>query len=203
MTQPTTQPTTSEQPRLFVAVPIPAELRAAAAAAVAAMKARLPFKKWTHPDDLHITLKFIGETASASLPAIETELERVAARSGPFPLRLSRIGAFGAPQAPRVLWAGLDGELRKLKSLQADVERQLAAIGYEPENRPYSPHVTLARQYAGNEPARKEWLDDSPFLSDGESAFAWTADRLVLYRSHLGRSPMYEPLRTIAFHAGG
>lgn len=197
-----TQSTTSEQARIFVAVPIPAALKAKAGEAMNGLKRQLPFKKWVHPDDLHITLKFIGEVALVSLPAIETKLERIAARSNPFPLQLLGAGTFGAPQAPRVLWAGLGGSLQPLKSLQADVERELAELGYEPESRPYSPHVTLARQYSGTEPARK----DAPgglFRPDGDNPYEWTADRIVLYRSHFGRTPMYEPIRTIVFHAGG
>ncbi|TMV45405.1 RNA 2',3'-cyclic phosphodiesterase [Paenibacillus mesophilus] len=197
-----TQPTTSEQPRLFVAVPIPAELKAKAGATVNGLKRQLPFKKWVHPDDLHITLKFIGEVAPSAVPAIETALARIAARSNPFALQLSGAGTFGAPQAPRVLWAGLGGKLQPLKSLQADVESELAGLGYEPENRPYSPHITLARQYSGTEPARKDALAGL-FRPEEDTPLEWTADRLVLYRSHFGRTPMYEPIRTIVFHAGG
>ncbi|MDF2714796.1 MAG: 2-5 ligase [Paenibacillus sp.] len=197
-----TQPTTSDQPRLFVAVPIPAELKAKAGAAMNGLKRQLPFKRWVHPDDLHITLKFIGDVAPSTVPAIETALERIAARSNPFALQLSGAGTFGAPQAPRVLWAGLGDKLQPLKSLQADVESQLAELGYEPENRPYSPHVTLARQYSGTGPARKDALAGL-FRPEGDSPLEWTADRIVLYRSHFGRTPMYEPIRTIVFHAGG
>lgn len=192
----------SEHPRLFVAVPIPSELKAKVGAVVNGLKRQLPFKRWVHPDDLHITLKFIGEVAHVSMPAIEAELARIAARSNPFSLQLSGAGTFGAPQSPRVLWAKLDGQLQPLKALQADVERQLAELGYEPESRPYSPHVTLARQFSGTEPAHKDALNGL-FSPGGQSPLEWTADRLVLYRSHFGRTPMYEPLRTIAFHAGG
>lgn len=166
------------------------------------LKRQLPFKKWVHPDDLHITLKFIGEVAPSAVPAIETALARIAARSNPFALKLSGAGTFGAPQAPRVLWAGLGGKLQPLKSLQADVESELAELGYEPENRPYSPHITLARQYSGTEPARKDELAGL-FRPEGDTPLEWTADRLVLYRSHFGRTPMYEPIRTVVFHAGG
>ncbi|PYI57392.1 RNA 2',3'-cyclic phosphodiesterase [Paenibacillus flagellatus] len=194
--------TQDEHPRLFVAVPIPSGLKAQVAAAANGLKKTLPFKKWVHPDDLHITLKFLGEVVPSSVAAVEAELERIAARSTPFPLRLQGAGTFGAPMAPRILWVGLAGKLQALRDLQADVERQLAPLGYPTEDRPYSPHVTLARQYAGGAPARKDAVRGL-FPADAEPPLEWAADRIVLYRSHLGRTPMYEPVRTIAFHAGG
>lgn len=162
------------------------------------------YKRWVHPEDLHLTLKYIGDVPTAFIPAIETELEKVAARSNPFPLRLHGAGTFGLPHSPRVLWAGLGGAVEKLKQLQADVEGQMATLGYPPENRSYSPHITLARQYSGDAPAQEEELAVLFRLDieDG-SALQWSVDRIVLYRSHLGRTPMYEPIRTIVFHAGG
>ncbi|MDF2720738.1 MAG: 2-5 ligase [Paenibacillus sp.] len=191
-----------ESPRLFVAIPVPAELKGSVGTMLSGLKRQLPFKRWVHPDDLHITLQFIGEVAPESQPAIEAALERIAARFSPFTLQLTGAGTFGAPQSPRVLWAKIGGQLQPLRALAADVEGQLADLGYEPENRPYSPHVTLARQYSGSTPIRKESYNGL-FASASSPSYEWTADRLVLYRSHFGRSPMYEPLRTIAFHAGG
>lgn len=197
-----TQVTSSEQPRLFVAVPLPSELKAKVGTVAEELKRQLRFKKWAHPDDLHITLKFIGEVPSSSVAAIEGALERIAARSNPFPLRLQGAGTFGVPQSPRILWIGLGGKLQPLQSLQADTERELAELGYEPERRRFSPHLTLARQYSGGGPANVEPLA-SLFREEDGQAPQWTVDRLVLYRSHLGRTPMYEAIRTVVFHAGG
>lgn len=197
----------TETVRLFVAVPLPDTLKAEIGAAMSGLKQRLSFRKWVHPDDLHITLKFIGEAPPSAIGAIETALERVAARSTPFPLALAGIGTFGAGPAPRVLWLGLGGRLEPLKALQSDVERQLASLGYEPEGRPYAPHITLARQYGGSAPMPREALKDAAGLGPEADADTpprqWTVDRIALYRSHFGRSPMYEPIRTVAFYAGG
>ncbi|WP_158606863.1 RNA 2',3'-cyclic phosphodiesterase [Paenibacillus ginsengarvi] len=189
------------QPRLFVAVPLPAELKSAVGAALNDLKRQLPFQRWVHPEDVHITLKFIGEVPPGSAAAIERELERIAARSNPFELRLQGAGTFGSASSPRILWAGLGGKLPLLRSLQADVEQAMASIGYAPEERSYSPHLTLARHYSGSGPINKEPLEG--LFPPEDRRLEWTADRIVLYRSHMGRSPMYEPLRTIVFHAGG
>lgn len=193
------------QPRLFVALPLPDEQQRLLAETMKDLQARCRFRTWVHPADLHVTLTFIGSTAPERQPDIETALERVAARSLPLPLKLGPIGTFGQTQAPRVLWIGLQGDgLKALRSLQADVASELALLGYPPEERPYSPHITLARQYNGETPARADWSQAAPYKGDtADQESGWQADRLVLFRSHTRQPPMYEPLRTIAFHAGG
>ncbi|MFK7695075.1 RNA 2',3'-cyclic phosphodiesterase [Paenibacillus sp. HJGM_3] len=201
--------------RLFVAVPLPPEVKALVTSALPTLQAGLPFQKWVHPEDVHITLVFLGDTAPAAVPALEAALTRLASRAVPFPLRLEGTGTFGAPQAPRVLWAGLGGSLPALHRLQADAAREAAELGYAPEGRAYAPHVTLARRYAagggGRGSARRHALQPEkagtpvPAFS-GDAlwpAAAWTADRVVLYRTRMGRSPMYEPLREFVFSSGG
>lgn len=193
------------QPRLFVALPLPDEQQRLLTETIKDLQARCRFRTWVHPADLHVTLTFIGSTAPEMRPNIEAALERVAARSLAFPLKLGPLGTYGQTKAPRVLWIGLQGDgVKALRSLQADVAAELALLGYPPEERPYSPHITLARQYNGETPARAEWSQSAP--RDGDKAdqeAGWQADRLVLFRSHTRQPPMYEPLRTIAFHAGG
>lgn len=192
--------------RLFVAIPIPTEIKRRLENEWNAMRQQLSFGKWVHPEDLHITLKFLGDVPESSVAPIEAAMEKIAARTNPFPLRLQGAGTFGPPRSPRVLWAGLQGGLQgglqALKQLQADVERQLEPLGYPAEDRSYSPHVTLARQFTGQAPISKEALIGA-IGADASAPLDWTADRIVLYRSRLGRSPMYEPVRTVAFHAGG
>ncbi len=191
--------------RVFIAIPLPAAVQTAMARDMALLREQLSFQKWVHPEDLHLTLKFIGDIAPSALRALEAGLERVAARSVPFPLRLDGAGTFGPPRAPRVLWAGLAGGLQALHRLQADVERQAAEAGYAPEARAFAPHVTLARRFAGCDSvgpgvtgvtgvgAGKAWSADAD----------WLVDRIVLYRTHMGRSPMYERIGEYAFHAEG
>ncbi|GAA3402338.1 RNA 2',3'-cyclic phosphodiesterase [Paenibacillus hodogayensis] len=190
--------------RLFVALPIPTDRQANIEAEMTALKrnSQFAFKKWVHPADLHITLKFIGDVPDEAASLIEAALERVAARSTPFPLRLLGAGTFGLTPSPKVLWIGVGGKQEPLRSLQSDVEQELSALGYAPEQRPYAPHITVARQYAGQAPASLEGLEKL-FPDEAGPAHEWAADRLVLYRTRLGAVPMYEPVRTIAFHAGG
>jgi len=188
--------------RLFVAVPLPDELKARVGRFVERIRSRAVFKRWVHPADLHLTLKYIGEVHPSAMPAIEEALERTASRSHAVSLRLDGFGTFGSPHSPRVLWAGVQGNLERLHSLHAGVEQELNAIGYPREVRPYSPHITLARRYvSGSPPAPDELLQTGP--ADNHQALAWEADCIVLYSSRLGRSPMYEPLRTFPLSGSG
>ncbi|WP_438431780.1 RNA 2',3'-cyclic phosphodiesterase [Gorillibacterium sp. sgz500922] len=178
--------------RCFAAVPLPSGCKTELDVRMRALHAELPFRTWPHPLDLHITLMFLGAVAEDRLPAVQEALAAAADRHAPFPLAVGRLGFFGSPASPRVLFAELEGDRTALSALAADVTSRLSAIGFPAENRPYSPHITLARRYqGGGDPggliraaAEREWAEPLPF----------DADSVVLYRSHLGRSPMYEPL---------
>ena len=130
--------------RLFVALNLPVEERNRLYRAVTPLRrADLPMR-WMEPDALHLTLKFLGEVADARVPAIESLLARVAVRHVPFRLELSGVGAFPAVRDPRVVWMG-GNAAPELLALQRDVEREFVPLGFEPETRPFSPHLTIGR----------------------------------------------------------
>lgn len=130
--------------RLFVAVNFPARLRQKIARLCRPLdEAGIP-GQWVVADQVHLTLKFIGETPVAQVDELADALEQVAGKFRPFPLRFGPIGAFPSPRRPRVVWLGVEAtpELRFIKD---DLERRLAELGVEREQRPYQPHVTLGR----------------------------------------------------------
>jgi 2'-5' RNA ligase len=184
-----------EAPRLFVAVALPDRLRAGLHDIGRKAKGTLHFQKWTHADDLHLTLKFLGDTPAAKVDAVHTALQNVAARCGmaPFELSVDGLGVFGPPAKPTVLWAGVQGELGQLAELQRRVEEEAARLDYEPEPRAYRAHLTLARRYSGSEPFRRRELETAGELL-AAAELRWQAQSFTLYRSHLGRTPMYEAL---------
>jgi 2'-5' RNA ligase len=179
---------------LFVAVPLPDAVKQRVAEAAAAGRKGLPFRKWTHQADYHITVKFLGPQDASLAGSLRQALVPVLARHGRFTLQLDKPGVFGRPDAPRILWMGVGGDRAALAALQKDAERALAALGFEPESRPYAPHVTVARQWTGVEKATAERLS-APFvpLTAGEP-LRWEVEELVLYRTHMGKQPMYERL---------
>jgi RNA 2',3'-cyclic 3'-phosphodiesterase len=93
----------------------------------------------------HLTLRFLGEVDPARLPALEERLGAVALRHGPFAVRLAGVDAFPDRDRPRIVYLGIVAGQAELIALAADVEGELAALGFPRERRPFRPHVTLGR----------------------------------------------------------
>jgi RNA 2',3'-cyclic 3'-phosphodiesterase len=183
--------------RLFTGLQIPEQVRTALLDKLQVWKSDIPFEKWPHIEDWHITLQFLGNVASSHLPAIHEAMKEASFETRSFTLTLNRLGIFGNPRQPSILWIGLADLSPQLLSLHAALGSALQrSYGYQPEERPFHPHITIARKYAGKGPLHPASL---PVLDPGNDAFTWTADQVVLFQSHLGRSPMYEPLITAAF----
>lgn len=140
MTQPRTW-------RLFVAIELPAEAlsRLNEFQHQFQQDTELAGLRWARPEGIHLTLKFLGETPAARQKDIEGALERATAGVPPFETRLGKLGKFGSRTTPRVLWIDVGGDIEALNRLQSQVERELAQLRYPPENRAFSPHLTLAR----------------------------------------------------------
>ena len=135
-----------ERLRLFVAIDLPEDVRESLGRLQSDLRRHdLPSLRWTRPEGVHLTLKFLGETPVSSLPAIEAALARAVRGAQPFRLALGAPGTFGNRRGPRVLWVDVEGDVKPLQQLQAAVERELAATGFAPEERGFSPHLTLAR----------------------------------------------------------
>ena len=142
--------------RLFIAVALPPAVRAELAALRAALEgAGVPRLRWVQPDGIHLTLKFLGDTPLRRRPEIEAAMEEAGAAGPEHTLSLGGLGLFGG-RRPRVLWAGLDGDVAAVIALAARLDAALAERGFEPERRPLTPHLTLARvpDRAGDEQRR-------------------------------------------------
>lgn len=131
--------------RLFVAIELPEELRER----LALMQAGLPGASWVDPDNLHVTLRFIGETAENRLEEIDELLSGIAAK--PFDLSLAGVGSFARGREPTSLWVGLDRS-EALMALQSRIHKALTREGFPSDEKRYTPHVTLARLHRTPEP---------------------------------------------------
>lgn len=180
-------------PNLFLAVPLPEPVKERVAAAAAAARRELPFRKWVHPADYHLTVKFLGGLNPAWPGKLKTIVEPVAARHGRFRLELAAPGTFGSAEAPRILWLGVGGEQSALHALQQATDSALATAGFAPETRPYRPHVTVARQWTGSgKPARERLIQPFASLFGPDGPPGWDVAELMLYRTRMGKLPMYE-----------
>lgn len=140
----------NETVRVFVAVSISDEARAQLVEAVARIRREVPDGvQWANPDGLHLTLKFLGNIPPTTLHPLYECLAPVADGHSPFPLELAGLGAFPNRRRPRVLWAGVTGDMNALSLLQQETEGAITASGHPPEHRPFSPHITLGRPRRG------------------------------------------------------
>jgi 2'-5' RNA ligase len=135
--------------RTFVAIELPEEARGAAAEALQALRqtevARSVEARWSRPEGLHLTLHFLGSTEPASLPSIEAALGSLAKAQLPFSLCLGGTGCFPSARRPQILWLGIRGALTEVAALSAAVGQVLGPLGFPPEPRDFTPHLTLAR----------------------------------------------------------
>lgn len=132
--------------RSFIAVNLSAEVKGALQAIEEKLKERHhPFVKWVAPENIHITLKFLGGVPPDDIPGIAGVVARVAEPLTEFPLRLEELGAFPGWQRPQVVWVGVGGEVDRLSVVQRDIEEALRPLGFAPESRRFSPHLTLGR----------------------------------------------------------
>lgn len=129
--------------RLFVALEIPPEVRENLAALIRELRAVDSRPKWVRAENLHVTLKFIGETAPERLEGIREALLAVRS-SATVTLCFRSLGFFPHERRPRVFWAGMNASAN-LAELARDIEGALEKSGVPPEQRAFSPHLTLAR----------------------------------------------------------
>ncbi len=150
--------------RLFTALELPAHLQARLAELQTVFSAQLPPRvvRWVKPDGIHLTLKFYGDVRAERVSEFEAALDRAASRAGAAaavgPLTLRGLGVFPSPSRPQVLWVGLEGDLAPLHRLQLAIEAEAEALGYPPDERPFTPHLTLGRVRARLAPAELEAL---------------------------------------------
>ena len=129
--------------RLFVALEIPNEIRSALAVFLKELRGITPQAKWVRAENLHVTLKFLGETEAVRVSAIESALASIRSAE-PVAMEFRGLGFFPNDRRPRVFWAGMEGSAN-LKPLAEDIDHSLHQLGFPLEDRPFAPHLTLAR----------------------------------------------------------
>lgn len=184
--------------RCFVAIDLSPAIREAVARAQANLHhaARRADVRWVDPSGCHVTLKFLGEVAEANVEAVERALACVIAGHPALTLDVERLGGFPSVRRPRVVWAGLTGNLEQLGRLAGAIETSLAPLGFPPETRPLRGHITLARVRSPHGLGR---LVRALEVAAGTQLGRWTVHEVVLYRSHLRPTgAVYEPLARFA-----
>ena len=135
-----------DQIRSFIAIELPTGLKQELTRLETQLKAgNQPWVKWVKPDSIHLTLKFLGNIAAGTTAAITGAIEKSARGIKPFSLKVEGLGVFPSLKRVQVAWVGISGETDKLTQLQKRLESNLTPLGFTPESRPFTPHLTLAR----------------------------------------------------------
>lgn len=182
--------------RLFIAIRFPASLQEAVFRQTSRLResAGSDAVRWTPPANLHLTLKFLGDAAPSSLAFLDQMLSAQAAGCPPFRISLGGLGAFPNSRRPRVVWVGIQAP-PVLQALQRQIENAAARLGYAPEDRSFSPHLTIGRvrqsASAADQIKLRQALDSFQLGRIGETRI----DSIVLMKSDLQPTgSVYTPL---------
>jgi 2'-5' RNA ligase len=187
--------------RLFIAINIPAAIKTALQAAIAetmrAARAVNAEIKWVDPVQYHFTLKFLGNCDEIQLPGIVEAARSVAGRTQRFQVALRGLGGFPEKGSLKIIWAGIGEGQAPIIQLAGNLELALAPLGFLREERPYNPHLTIARVRTSKNAAgfRQLFNIDLPPL-------AWQATSADLMRSTLSSAgPTYSLVQSFPFSA--
>ena len=175
--------------RAFIAVDVPTAARQVMAGAIRELADQVPGSvRWVDPQGIHLTLKFLGDIpaqdAETILAALKTPVQQVPA----FSLQLAGLGMFPNARRPRVLWAGVDGQLDSLAILQQCVEDVLSDMDYATERQTFSPHLTLGRVRERISPgARRRIIQAMSSASPASTVVSdpWLVEEIRLFRTTL------------------
>lgn len=142
-------PSPMEAVRTFICLQLPEFTRDRLASTQQRLRESGAQVSWVKPHNIHLTLKFLGSVPAERLREVVRAVQRAAVPAQPIPLELTVLGCFPNERAPRVVWAGLKQVPEELRILQQRVERELVAIGFAAESRPFAPHFTMGRVRSG------------------------------------------------------
>ena len=131
--------------RCFVALNLPPELKGRLAELEARLKEARADVSWVKPENIHLTLKFLGGVEETRIPLIKRAIQEGLHGDGPLVLSLAGLGVFPNPRSPRVIWVGVEGDTERMEKLQKRLEQALEEVGFPREARSFSPHMTLGR----------------------------------------------------------
>jgi 2'-5' RNA ligase len=180
--------------RLFVAVDPAPSVVDRLRARIDRVRPLAPSARWVDLASLHVTLAFLGDTEAGRIPPVSAAVAAVALRHAPFELRFGGAGTFGS-KGPRVLWGGLTGDVAPLVAVQRDLAAALETLGYTPEERAFTPHLTLART---RETRPEPGLSAAATALAGDDFGPTRVEAMVLYRSERA---VYTPIATFPLGA--
>lgn len=179
--------------RTFIALDMPPEVKAAIASYVQPFKSLRGRVSWVKPENLHLTLKFLGDTPANRVEEIATALQEIAAATTAFSANIVGAGAFPNGEKPRVLWVGLSEPAETLLQLAQAIDAQMHRFGFAKEKRAFAPHLTIGRVKDARIPEVIRALQAKPF-----AAMSAEFGEIIFMQSELNSTgSIYTPLQKL------
>jgi 2'-5' RNA ligase len=168
--------------RTFIAIDFSREIKDALGQAGEHLKYSGADVKWVDKDNIHLTIKFLGEVDEKKIEDVKTALDTVASHAKAFEVTVKGLGAFPKMEFPRVIWVGIDKGAKELTVLAGEIGQALAKLGFEKEPRPFSAHLTIGRVRS---PKNKEALRSKMSAYKLPELLPDTINSIILYKSTL------------------
>jgi RNA 2',3'-cyclic 3'-phosphodiesterase len=177
-----------EQVRCFIAIGLTDEIKAGLEQLQSQLKSGGQTSiKWVDPYNIHLTLKFLGGVDGDKISPITAAMAEAVQGVTPFRLEVKGLGVFPSLRRVQVVWVGVGGEVDKLAHLQQRLESSLAGLGFTPENRRFTPHLTLARVHDRASSGEREGLGELIAGTKFETAYSFPVEAVSLMKSQLTR----------------
>jgi 2'-5' RNA ligase len=177
--------------RLFIAIPLGQQAEQHLGSIIGDLRDRGGGVKWVNPKNIHLTVRFLGDTREELVPTIGALLDKVVADLQTVASSIDTLGAFPNLHRPRVIWTGLSGGLEELSKLAGQIELGVRELGFEAETKGFKPHLTLGRV----KDHRKLGELGDYLTTCRIKPKALLLDRVVLFKSTLTpQGPIYERL---------
>jgi 2'-5' RNA ligase len=181
--------------RSFLAIELPESILRRIGEVQRDLKSSRADVRWVSPQNIHLTLKFFGNIEESKIDSIAQSIEEPARTFSPIGITVRGMGAFPGLKSPRVIWIGLHDEKKVLVSFQKQLDGELQKIGFQPEDRPFHPHLTLGRMRSNR--GKDELVTEMEKYREEEFG-SFQTDRVILLKSDLRpEGPIYTPLREI------
>ena len=177
-----------EQVRSFIAIELPDELKLWITRLQAQLKlGKQPPVKWVDPNSIHLTLKFLGNVPVDKLDDIAGTMQEAVQGIPPFHLEVKDLGVFPNLRRVQVVWVGIGGQADRLCHLQQRIESNLAPLGFAPESRPFTPHLTLARVRDQASSDERQRFGQLITKTRSDAGYTFEVEAISLMKSQLTR----------------
>jgi len=172
--------------RTFVAIELPADSKRGLASIIEGLKRQSAAPvKWVGVSGIHLTLKFLGQIPITRVEEIKRALATACAGTAPLRLGIATLGSFPGNSQPRVIWAGLSGDVGGLSELASQIDVNLASLGFPEESRPFTPHLTIGRVRPEAAPRARSELGTAVLSARQPRGLPFIAHSVSLMQSQL------------------